>query len=110
MFREFEYGALIGISQIDRAGKFIRARHQPYQRLNHVVYITERARLAAIAKQRKIQYFFISYVDLFGGLRAKLVPARAIGEMQENGAGFAGFATWLDMTPADPDMFEIPDP
>jgi glutamine synthetase type III len=66
--------------------------------------------LAAIAKQRKIQYFFISYVDLFGGLRAKLVPARAIGEMQENGAGFAGFATWLDMTPADPDMFAIPDP
>ncbi len=66
--------------------------------------------LAAIAKQRKIQYFFISYVDLFGGLRAKLVPARAIAEMQENGAGFAGFATWLDMTPADPDMFAIPDP
>ena len=26
------------------------------------------------------------------------------------GAGFAGFATWLDMTPADPDMFAIPDP
>ena len=50
--------------------------------------------LAAIAKQRKIQYFFISYVDLFGGLRAKLVPARAIGEMQENGAGFAGFAVF----------------
>ncbi len=24
--------------------------------------------LAAIAKQRKVQYFFISYVDLFGGL------------------------------------------
>ena len=66
--------------------------------------------LAAIAKQRKIRYFFISYVDLFGGLRAKLVPARAIAEMQENGAGFAGFATWLDMTPADPDMFAIPDP
>ena len=66
--------------------------------------------LTAIAKQRKIQYFFVSYVDLFGGLRAKLVPARAIGEMQNNGAGFAGFATWLDMTPADPDMFAIPDP
>jgi len=65
--------------------------------------------LAAVAKQKKIQYFLISYVDLFGGLRAKLVPARAIGEMQKNGAGFAGFATWLDMTPADPDMFAIPE-
>ena len=27
-----------------------------------------------------------------------------------NGAGFAGFAAWLDMTPADSDMFAIPDP
>jgi glutamine synthetase len=30
--------------------------------------------------------------------------------MQKNGAGFAGFATWLDMTPADPDLFAMPDP
>ena len=36
--------------------------------------------------------------------------ARAIGEMQKSGAGFAGFATWLDMTPADSDMFAVPDP
>jgi glutamine synthetase len=49
-------------------------------------------------------------VDLFGVLRSKLVPARAIGQMQVDGAGFAGFAAWLDMTPADSDMFAIPDP
>jgi glutamine synthetase len=43
--------------------------------------------------------------------RAKLVPAAAIAECRWRwGAGFAGFATWLDMTPADPDMFAIPDP
>jgi glutamine synthetase type III len=30
--------------------------------------------------------------------------------MQENGAGFAGFATWLDLTPAHPDMLAMPDP
>ena len=30
--------------------------------------------------------------------------------MQEAGAGFAGFAAWLDMSPADSDMFGIPDP
>ena len=30
--------------------------------------------------------------------------------MQISGAGFAGFAAWLDMTPADADMFAIPDP
>lgn len=66
--------------------------------------------LANEAKKREIKYFLISFVDLLGQLRAKLVPAGAIGGMQETGAGFAGFATWLDMTPADPDMFAIPDP
>jgi glutamine synthetase len=66
--------------------------------------------LATIAKKKKIKYFLISFVDLFGVLRSKLVPSQAINEMQKNGAGFAGFATWLDMTPADADMFAIPDP
>ena len=66
--------------------------------------------LSQIAKIKKIKYFLISFVDLFGVLRSKLVPTRAISEMQKNGAGFAGFATWLDMTPADADMFAIPDP
>jgi glutamine synthetase len=68
------------------------------------------ADLSKIAKERKIKYFLISFVDLFGALRAKLVPARAIADMQKSGAGFAGFAAWLDMTPAHPDMFSIPDP
>ena len=66
--------------------------------------------LAEIAKKKKIRYFLISFVDLFGVLRSKLVPARAIGDMQKGGSGFAGFAAWLDMSPADGDMFAIPDP
>ena len=66
--------------------------------------------LFQIAKSKKIKYFLISFVDLFGVLRSKLVPAQAIKEMQKNGAGFAGFAAWLDMSPADSDMFGIPDP
>ena len=66
--------------------------------------------LSKIAKSKKIKYFLISFVDLFGVLRSKLVPAQAIGDMQKDGAGFAGFATWLDMTPADSDMFGVPDP
>ena len=60
--------------------------------------------------KKKIKYFLISFVDLFGVLRSKLVPAQAINGMQKDGAGFAGFATWLDMTPADSDMFGVPDP
>ena len=66
--------------------------------------------LVQAAKAKGIRYFLISFTDLMGTQRAKLVPAEAIGQMVKSGAGFAGFATWLDMTPADPDMFAIPDP
>jgi glutamine synthetase len=66
--------------------------------------------LAATAKAKNIKYFLVSFVDLLGQLRAKLVPASAIRGMQKDGAGFAGFAAWLDMTPAHPDMFGVPDP
>ena len=65
--------------------------------------------LASFAKDRGVKYFMISYTDLFGGQRAKLVPAQAIADMQVEGAGFAGFATWLDLTPAHPDMLAVPD-
>jgi glutamine synthetase len=65
--------------------------------------------LVQAAKEKGIRYFLISFTDLMGTQRAKLVPAEAIGQMVKSGAGFAGFATWLDMTPADPDMFAIPD-
>jgi glutamine synthetase len=66
--------------------------------------------LGAIAEQRGIKYFLISFTDLLGVQRAKLVPRSAIGGMAKAGAAFAGFATWLDMTPADPDLFAVPDP
>ncbi|MDB2530125.1 type III glutamate--ammonia ligase [Paracoccaceae bacterium] len=65
--------------------------------------------LAGFAKATGVKYFMVSFTDLFGGQRAKLVPAQAIAEMQEDGAGFAGFATYLDMTPAHPDMLAVPD-
>lgn len=65
--------------------------------------------LASYASDNGIKYFMVSFTDLFGAQRAKLVPAQAIGDMQEEGAGFAGFAAWLDMTPAHPDMLAVPD-
>jgi glutamate---methylamine ligase len=65
--------------------------------------------LAQWAKEKGVKYFMISYTDLFGGQRAKLVPTQAITEMSEDGAGFAGFATWLDLTPAHPDLMAVPD-
>ena len=66
--------------------------------------------LAAYAKQNGVKYFLISFVDLFGVMRAKLVPATAIDTVAKSGAGFAGFAVWLGMTPAHPDMLVMPDP
>ena len=60
--------------------------------------------LAKVAAERGIRYFLIAFVDLFGTVRAKLVPAAAIGDVAKSGAGFAGFASWFDMTPADPDV------
>lgn len=62
------------------------------------------------AQELGIKYFLVSFVDLMGNLRAKLVPASTIGAVAESGAGFAGFATWFDMSPADPDMLAVPDP
>ncbi|MBL8561151.1 MAG: type III glutamate--ammonia ligase [Gemmobacter sp.] len=66
--------------------------------------------LAAWAQEKGVKYFMVSYTDLFGGQRAKLVPWQAINDMARDGAGFAGFATWLDLTPAHPDMMAVPDP
>jgi glutamate---methylamine ligase len=63
-----------------------------------------------IAKQKSIRYFLIAFVDLFGTMRAKIVPASAIETVAKSGAGFAGFATWFNMTPADPDVLVMPEP
>ena len=67
------------------------------------------SKLQEYAKQNKIKYFLINFTDISGYQRSKLVPSSAISDMEKDGAGFAGFATYLDMTPAHPDMFSVPD-
>ena len=66
--------------------------------------------VAKKARELGIKYFLVSFTDLFGVIRSKLAPAAAIDDMVEEGAGFAGFAAYLDMTPADPDMAAMPEP
>ena len=66
--------------------------------------------LEAYAKKNGVKYFLFNFTDLFGTQRAKLVPAEKATRMQKAGAGFAGFATWLDQTPANSDVLVIPDP
>jgi glutamine synthetase len=65
--------------------------------------------LAKYAKDNNVRFFLFNFTDLFGTQRAKLVPSEAVAGMQKSGAGFAGFATWLNMTPAHPDLFVMPD-
>ena len=62
-----------------------------------------------LAKEHNIKYFLIAFVDLLGTMRAKIVPASAIETIAKSGAGFAGFATWFDMTPADTDVLVMPE-
>lgn len=66
--------------------------------------------LSDFAKKNGVKYFLINFTDLKGVQRSKLVPTQAIDGMEKDGAGFAGFATHLVMSPADPDMFAVPDP
>ncbi|MDB4973143.1 MAG: glutamine synthetase, type [Myxococcaceae bacterium] len=65
--------------------------------------------LHKLAEARGIRYFLVSFTDLFGVQRAKLVPTPAIDKIARDGAGFAGFASWLDMTPAAPAMLAMAD-
>jgi glutamine synthetase len=66
--------------------------------------------LARFAADHGVCHFLFSFSDLFGVQRAKLVPASAVVELARAGAGFAGFAAWLAMSPADPDVLAFPDP
>jgi glutamine synthetase len=63
----------------------------------------------SIAKRHDIKYFLIAFVDLFGTMRAKIVPTSAMDSVAKSGAGFAGFAAWFDITPADPDVLVMPE-
>ncbi len=49
----------------------------------------------------------VSYVDLLGVVRSKLVPLSAIQTMERTGAGFAGYAAHFLMTAADSDMVDV---
>ncbi len=81
----------------------------PHREASHRSRRTWMTSWSKIAEEKGIRYFMVSFTDLRGVQRAKLVPAAAIDRIAAEGAGFAGFATWLDMTPADPDMLAMAD-
>jgi glutamine synthetase len=65
--------------------------------------------LAAAARERGIRHFLVSFTDLFGVQRAKLVPAAAIAEVEQAGAPFGAFAAWFDTSPSQADVLARPD-
>jgi glutamine synthetase len=66
--------------------------------------------IKALVKDKNIEYFFCSFVELSGAPKAKLVPAPHLDDMAREGAGFAGFAAGdLNQGPHDPDIVSMPD-
>jgi glutamine synthetase len=66
--------------------------------------------LKALVREKGIEYFLCSFVEMSGVPKAKLVPAAALDDMVSDGAGFAGFAAGnVGQGPADPDLVCVPD-
>ncbi|MGB3616013.1 MAG: type III glutamate--ammonia ligase [Elainellaceae cyanobacterium] len=62
------------------------------------------------AKELGLKFFLVSYTDLLGGTRAKLVPAAKIASVEKDGAFFAAFASNLGLGPEAAEIAAIPDP
>jgi glutamine synthetase len=54
-----------------------------------ITTITRSKPLAELAKELQLDFFLVSYTDLLGGTRAKLVPAAKIAAVVSDGAFFA---------------------
>ncbi|MEO1621644.1 MAG: type III glutamate--ammonia ligase, partial [Cyanobacteria bacterium J06632_3] len=71
---------------------------------------TQSETLAEKAKSLGIKFFLVSYTDLLGGTRAKLVPAAKIASVEAAGAFFSSFASNLGLGPDAAEIAAIPDP
>ena len=61
-------------------------------------------------KEKGIEFFLCSFVEMSGVPKAKLVPAEHLEDMAEGSAGFAGFAAGnMGQGPHDSDMIAKPD-
>src|SRR5215208_2118483 len=71
---------------------------------------TTLADVRKVVDDRGIEFFFAQFVDMHGKPNAKLVPARHLDGLVEDGAGFAGFAAGdIGQVPSDPDLAAMPD-
>ncbi len=59
---------------------------------------------------RRIEFLFAQFVDMYAKPSAKLVPANHVDDLFAEGAGFAGFAAGeIGQGPHSPDMAAMPD-
>ena len=72
--------------------------------------LTQTQTLIEKAKELGIKFFLVSYTDLLGGTRAKLVPATKIASVEQDGAFFCSFASNLGLGPDAPEIAAVPDP
>ncbi|MBE9111659.1 type III glutamate--ammonia ligase [Nodosilinea sp. LEGE 07298] len=72
--------------------------------------LTQVQSLAERAKALGIKFFLVSYTDLLGGTRAKLVPASQIAPVEKDGAFFCSFASNLGLGPEAAEIAAVPDP
>ncbi len=70
---------------------------------------TETEGLVQKAQSLGIKFFLVSYTDLLGGTRAKLVPAAKIASVEKDGAFFSSFASNLGLGPDASEIAAIPD-
>lgn len=66
--------------------------------------------LAEKVRELGIKFLLVSYTDLLGGTRSKLVPAAKIEEVEQAGALFCAFASNLGLGPEAPEIAAVPDP
>ena len=72
--------------------------------------LTRGKTLVELAEELKLNFFLVSYTDILGGNRAKLVPAAKIASVESNGAFFAPFASNFGLGPDAHDIAAVPDP
>jgi glutamine synthetase len=67
--------------------------------------------LTDLALASDTKFILALFVTLSGKPCAKLVPVEAIGQLERDGVGFAGYAAgMIGQEPRDPDLVAVPDP
>ncbi|ROO84570.1 gamma-glutamylmethylamide synthetase [Actinocorallia herbida] len=72
--------------------------------------LSDSATLSELVEAQGIRFVLATFVDMTGKPCAKLVPASAVGMLERDGVGFAGYAAGsIGQKPSDPDLITLPD-